>query len=58
MQAETVKNEKTVNLTLRKGVFFPPWILLVAMVAVSLTNGEAFLEGLNKVTSWILDNFI
>lgn len=57
MQAETVKNEKTVNLTLRKGVFFPPWILLVAMVAVSLTNGEAFLEGLNKVTSWILDNF-
>lgn len=36
MQAETVKNEKTVNLTLRKGVFFPPWILLVAMVAVSL----------------------
>ncbi|MGN1165857.1 MAG: BCCT family transporter [Lachnospiraceae bacterium] len=53
---ETMK-EKTVNLTLRKGVFFPPWLLLVAMVVVSLTNGEVFLSGLNTVTSWILNNF-
>ena len=29
-------DEKTVKLTLRKGVFFPPWLLLVAMVIVSL----------------------
>lgn len=54
---QEVKNEKTVKLTLRKGVFFPPWLLLVAMVVVSLTNGEAFLAGLNAVTSWILNNF-
>lgn len=49
--------ERTINLSLRKGVFFPPWLLLVAMVIVSLTNGEAFLSGLNTVTSWILNNF-
>lgn len=39
--------ERTINLSLRKGVFFPPWLLLVAMVIVSLTNGEAFLSGPN-----------
>lgn len=50
-------NEKTVNVSLRKSVFFPPWLLLVAMVIVSLTNGEAFLSGLNIATRWILNNF-
>lgn len=54
---ESQKNEKKVTLSLRKGVFFPPWLLLVAMVIVSLTNGEVFLKGLNAVTGWILDNF-
>lgn len=52
-----VNNERTVSLSLRKGVFFPPWILLVAMVVVSLVNGDAFLSGLSIVTSWILNNF-
>lgn len=51
------KQEKTVKLSLRKGVFFPPWLLLVTMVVVSLTNGEAFMMGLNAVTGWILNNF-
>ena len=49
--------EKTVNLKLNKIVFFPPWLALAAMVAVSLTNEEAFLAGLNAVTNWILSNF-
>lgn len=49
--------EKNVKLTLRKGVFFPPWLLLVAMVIVSLINADSFLAGLNIVTSWILNNF-
>ena len=31
---ETEVQEKTVKLSLRKGVFFPPWLLLVAMVVV------------------------
>ena len=42
------KTVKTVDLKLRKGVFFPPWILLAAMVVVSLTNGDAFLAGLMR----------
>ena len=54
---ETEVQEKPVKLSLRKGVFFPPWLLLVAMVVVSLTNGEAFMAGLNTVTNWILGNF-
>ena len=49
--------EKTVNLKLNKIVFFPPWLALAAMVAVSLTNEAAFLAGLNAVTNWILSNF-
>ncbi|MFP3156398.1 BCCT family transporter [Lachnospiraceae bacterium ZAX-1] len=51
------ENVKTTNLSIRWGVFLPPWILLVAMVAISLTNGELFLSGLNAVTGWILNNF-
>ncbi len=52
-------NENTVkvNLKIKKIVFLPPWFLLVAMVVVSLVNGEKFLEGLNLVTGWILNNF-
>ncbi|MCQ5202358.1 BCCT family transporter [Mordavella massiliensis] len=53
----TEAKTKEVTLKLRKGVFFPPWILLAAMVVVSLTNEEAFLAGLNAVTDWILNNF-
>ena len=49
--------EKKIELKLRKAVFFPPWLLLIAMVVVSLVNGDAFLAGLNAVTSWILKNF-
>lgn len=48
---------KTVDLSVKKIVFLPPWILMLAMVAVSLINGKKFLEGLNAVTGWILDNF-
>ena len=35
--------EKNVELKLRKAVFFPPWLLLIAMVVISLVNGGAFL---------------
>jgi choline-glycine betaine transporter len=45
------------DLSLRKAVFLPPWILMVGMVVVSLVNGDAFLAGLNAVTGWILGNF-
>lgn len=49
--------KKEVKMKLRKAVFFPPWILLMAMVVVSFVNEDAFLTGMNLVTGWILDNF-
>lgn len=51
------KNEKTVHLSLRKWVFFPPWLLLIALVIVSLINEEQFLNGMNLAQGIILDNF-
>ena len=48
---------KTVHLKVNKIVFLPPWLILVAMVVVSVTNEKAFLSALNFVTSWILNNF-
>lgn len=55
MENET--KEKTVNLSVNKLVFLPPWLVLVGMVIISLVNGEAFLAALNSVTNWILNNF-
>ncbi len=49
--------EKEKSLTLRKVVFFPPWILLVVFVTFSLTSNAQFLKVLKIVTSAILDNF-
>lgn len=53
----TKENEKTVHLSLRKWVFLPPWLLLVALAVVSLTSKESFLWGMGVATSFILDNF-
>lgn len=51
------RDEKIVNLHLNKIVFFPPWLALIALVIVSLANEQAFLNGMNAMTAWILDNF-
>ena len=51
------REEKTVDLRLRKVVFFPPWLLLVFLVAVSLINSDAFVSGLDIVTDWMIDSF-
>jgi choline-glycine betaine transporter len=53
--------EKTIvqkkDLSLKKFVFLPPWLVLVAMVAASFVNVDAFLTGVNAVTGWILNTF-
>lgn len=49
--------DKESALTLRKWVFFPPWILLVIMVGFSLISNEKFIYALNIITNSILDNF-
>ena len=53
----TNETEKTVRQPLRKWVFFPPWLLLIALVGVSLASEEQFLNGMNLATGFILDNF-
>lgn len=53
----TKKNDNKAQMTLRKWVFFPPWLLLIALVAVSLMNEKQFLNGMNLATGFILDNF-
>ena len=37
---------KKIDLQMNRLVFLPPWLLLIAMVAVSLSSGDAFLAGL------------
>lgn len=50
-------NEKTVHISLRKRVFFPPWILLIVLVGISLLSEKSFLSGMQAATGFILDNF-
>lgn len=50
-------NEKTVHMSLRKRVFFPPWILLIVLVGISLLSEKSFLNGMQAATGFILDNF-
>ncbi len=52
-----MKKNKEIKVSLRKWVFFPPWLLLVALVAVSLWNEEKFLNGMHIATNFILENF-
>lgn len=51
------KDKKVVKVSLRKSVFFPPWIFLVSMVIISLINANMLIDSLNTMTKWILDNF-
>ncbi|WP_049729187.1 BCCT family transporter [Dorea sp. D27] len=50
-------NDKTVHISLRKRVFFPPWILLIVLVGISLLSEKSFLSGMQAATGFILDNF-
>ncbi len=54
-----MENEKDrrAKLPLRKWVFFPPWLLLVSLVGVSLVNEEQFLAGMHLATGFVVDNF-
>ncbi|WP_010166134.1 BCCT family transporter [Candidatus Epulonipiscium viviparus] len=50
-------DEKTKKYTLRKGVFFPPWILAIVIVVISLVNTDGFINGMNAVSTVMLDSF-
>ncbi|UQZ89795.1 BCCT transporter [Deltaproteobacteria bacterium Smac51] len=42
---------------IRWGIFLPPWLLVISLLALNLINGEAFLAVVNGATGWILENF-
>lgn len=53
------KKQKTLNETtvkLRKLAFFPPFIILIVFVTVSIWNQETFLGIINTINNWIIGN--
>ncbi len=48
-------NRKTVKI--RHGVFWPTLLILLAVITISVTNNDLFLNYLNIITKWLLDNF-
>ena len=42
---------------IRWAVFLPPWLLIVAILVLNLTNYDMFLKVMNLVINWILTNF-
>ena len=49
------KNKKS-TMQLRKMTFFPPFILLLLIVIVSLVSKDTFLNLINNVNNWIIAN--
>lgn len=52
-----MEKNKEIKVSFKKWIFFPPWLLLVALVVISLWNEEKFLDGMHFVTNFILENF-
>ena len=52
-----MENVKKVEMRIKKGVFLPPWIMAVTLVAFSLKDAKGVLAGLNAATSWVLETF-
>ncbi|MDD7208846.1 MAG: BCCT family transporter, partial [Lachnospiraceae bacterium] len=42
---------------IRWGVFFPAWILMIGIIALDFLNKDLFVEIINALTAWILENF-
>lgn len=42
---------------IRWGVFLPPWLLVMATIALDFINHDAFMKALDFLTSLIMENF-
>lgn len=42
---------------IRWQVLLPPWIVVIAVLVLNLTNYEVFVASMNRLISWILSNF-
>lgn len=49
--------KNTTGKKIRWAVFLPPWLLLIAILVLNLTNYETFVVVMDYVTTWILTNF-
>ena len=52
----TDKNAKNENSKIRIMTFFPPFIILVAFLVLSLVDQETFLGVINNINNWIIKN--
>ena len=52
----TDKNAKNENSKIRIMTFFPPFIILVAFLVLSLVDQETFLGIINNINNWIIKN--
>ena len=51
-----MEKNKNGNMQLRKMTFFPPFILLLLIVVVSLISKDTFLNLINNINNWIIAN--
>ena len=42
---------------IRWQVLLPPWIVVIAVLVLNLTNYEVFVSSMNRLIGWILKNF-
>ncbi len=57
MTTQTATNFPPASKQIRWGIFLPPWLLVLALLALNLINGETFLAVVNGATGWILEHF-
>lgn len=48
-----MEKNKEIKVSFKKWIFFPPWLLLVALVVISLWNEEKFLDGMHFVIKYM-----
>lgn len=52
-----MREAQTTVKKIRWAVFLPPWLLLIALLVLNLTNYDTFILVMDKITKWILTNF-
>ncbi|MCI8593053.1 MAG: BCCT family transporter [Lachnospiraceae bacterium] len=52
-----MSEEKTTGKQLSWGIFLPPWLIIVAIIALNFINYDAFNLVMGTAQNWILENF-
>lgn len=51
-----MQNTAKTSISVRPMTFFPPFLLLMAFVALSVYSQDAFLGVINNINNWIIKN--